>query len=60
MSHTDTKVYNDFGNDSSGSSSAQSPLSQRGGSESVQSLGDVKTDFDPIPVGSASATDDDK
>lgn len=42
---TDTKATNNHGNDSSGSSSAQSPLAQRGGSESVKSLGSVKTGF---------------
>ncbi len=47
---TDTKVYNDQGNDSSGTSSAQSPLEQRGGSESVQQLGSVQTGFQAIPV----------
>ena len=58
MSNTDTKVYNDFGNDSSGSTSAQSPLSQRGGSESVQSLGEVKTDFDPMGLSGEARSDD--
>lgn len=42
---TDTKTTNNHGNDSSGTSSPQSPLSQRGGSESVQSLGTVQTGF---------------
>lgn len=55
---TDTKVYNDFGNDSSGTSSAQSPLSQRGGSESVQSLGTVQTDFDPMSLSGEARSDD--
>lgn len=58
MASTDDKVYNDFGIDSSGTSSAQSPLSLRGGSESVQALGSVQTDFDPMSLSGEATSDD--
>jgi hypothetical protein len=43
---TDTKTTNNHGNDSSGTSSPQSPLDQRGGSNAEQyAKGSVQTDF---------------